>query len=656
MSDHITFLLLGLGSGAVIAALAIGLVVTYQASGVVNFAHAALGTFCAFAFYEFRTSGELVLPVIGLPARIDIGGVPTVSTAFIACLALAAVMGTFLALVVYRPLRQASELARIVASLGVLAYLIGVIGLRFGAGATALRIESILPGGLQTIGSIRVPTDRYLLALIVAGVGAVLWAVSKYTMFGIRTRAVAENERGAVLLGIRADRIAVANWILASVLAAAAMILAAPITRLDAGSTSLLVVPAIAAALIGGFRSIPLAVVAGLGLGMAQSELQNLRTQWDWLPDVGLQDGLPLLVIIVVLVMSSNPLPARGSLGSANLPTAREIPHAEWVAVGATVGALVLMWVGGSGWRLALIVSAIATIGALSVVVVTGFTGQINLAVTALAGIGAFTLVKLDAFIFPIGLVAGVLAAACVGVAIALPALRVRGLTLGMATLAGALAVQSLVFGWDWFTGGLAGSTIDPASIGGIDLRIDAVGDDFPRRAFGLLVLTVSGLCVVFVARLRRTGEVRRWLAVRSNERAAAAAGVNTTRVKMTAFAVSSGLAGLAGGLTAYQLRTLSSGSFDPLAGAIGVFAVAYLAGIGSPVGAIVAGALASGGVLTELLGDSASEYQFAVNGAMLVVAAVLLPNGIVGSLSNRMFRRSERRRAPAGEPARSSP
>ncbi len=640
MADHLTFLLLGLGSGAVIAALAIGLVVTYQASGVVNFAHAALGTFCAFAFYEFRTSGELVLPVIGLPARIDIGGVPTVSTAFVACLGLAALMGLFLALVVYRPLRQASELARIVASLGVLAYLIGVIGLRFGAGATALRIESILPGDLHTIGSVRVPTDRYLLALIVVGVGAVLWAVSRYTMFGIRTRAVAENERGAILLGIRADRIAVANWVLASVLAAAAMILAAPITRLDAGSTSLLVVPAIAAALIGGFTSIPLAVAGGLGLGMVQSELQNLRSQWDWLPDVGLQDGLPLVVIIVVLMVSSNPLPARGALRSSRLPSAREVPHAEWIAAAATVAALAVMWVGGSGWRLALIVSAIATIGALSVVVVTGFTGQINLAVTALAGIGAFTLVKLDALAFPIGLVAGVLAASCVGVAIALPALRVRGLTLGMATLAGALAVESLVFGWDWFTGGLAGSPIEPASIGGIDLRIDAVGDAFPRRAYGLLVVVVSGLCVMLVARLRRTGEAKRWLAVRSNERAAAAAGIDTTRVKMTAFAVSAGLAGLAGGLTAYQLRTLSSGSFDPLAGAIGVFAVAYLAGIGSPIGAVVAGALASGGVLTQLLGDSASEYQFAVNGAMLVVAAVLLPDGIVGHLTHRFTRR----------------
>jgi branched-chain amino acid transport system permease protein len=643
MTSHLTFLLLGLGAGAVIAALAMGLVVTYQASGVVNFAHAALGTYCAFAFYQFRVSGLLVLPVIGLPSEIDIGGVPTVGTAFVACIAMAALMGLFLALVVYRPLRTSSELARVVASLGVLAYLIGIIGLRFGAGATAIPIDPILPGKLTAVGSIRVPTDRYLLAAIVVAMGAVLWALSTYTMFGIRTRAVAENERGAVLLGIRADRVAVANWVLASVLAAAAMILAAPITRLNAGTTSLLVVPAIAAALVGSFSSIPIAVAAGLALGMVQSELLNLRTQWTWLPDIGLQDGLPLVVIIVVLIWSSNPLPARGALGSPTLPSARLIPHSEWIAAAATLGALVTMWVAGSSWRLALIVSAIAAIGALSVVIVTGFTGQINLAVTALAGVGAFTLVKLDRFAFPIGLVLAVVAACVVGIALSLPALRVRGLTLGMATLAGALAIQSLLFGWDWFTGGLAGSTIRPPLIGGLDLRIDATGADFPRRAFGLLVVAIAGLGVIAVARLRRTGEVKRWLAVRSNERAAAAIGINTTRVKVTAFAVSASLAGLAGGLLAYQLRTLSSGSFEPLAGAIGVFAVAYLAGIGFPLGAVVAGILANGGVLSELLGDSASEYQFAVNGALLVVAAIALPDGIVGRLTVHRHRRRRR-------------
>lgn len=639
MTSHLTYLLLGLGGGAVIALLALGLVVTYQSSSVVNFAHAALGTYLAFAFYTLRETGDLVLPIIGLPARLHLVDRPTVITALAIITAFAALLGAFLALVVFRPLRQASPLARMVASLGLLLYLIALIDLRFGAqGATALVIRPILPTSIITIGSIRIPADRLWLLGITIAATAAIWALSRFTRFGLATRAVAENERGAVLLGLRSTRIAVGNWMIASVLAAIGIILAAPIIRLDATSTSLLVVPAIAAALVGRFASPVIAVGTALAVGMAQSEILNLQATVGWLPNIGLQQGLPLVVIIVALALGAAPLAPRGIIMRSDLPSAGLPRHAEVIVIAIAVVAAGAIAISGWEWRSAIIVSSIATVIALSVVVATGFVGQITLATSAFAGLAAFSMTLISTRIgigFPIAPILASLVAVAVGVVIGLPAVRVRGLTLAMATLAGAAAVEELVFKWSWFTGGVEGARVPPPTIGGFDLGIAAVGPAYPRREFGYLVIAVAALATLAVTRLRRSATARRWLAVRSNERAAAAVGISVARTKLAAFAASAFLAGLGGTLLAYQRQLVSAGSFGLFA-AIVVVAITYLAGIATPLGAIAAGVLATGGVLSVMLGEDASRYQFAINGLLLVVAAILLPDGLVGRRRKR--------------------
>jgi branched-chain amino acid transport system permease protein len=616
--------------------LAIGLVATYQSSGVINFGHAGLGTYCAFAFYRFRETGDLMQPILGLPGRIHIFDTkPTAAAALFVSLALAALMGAVLAIVVFRPLRRSSPLARVVASLGLLLYFIAIIDLRFPAqGATGLTIRPLLPTTVVNAGSLRLPADRLWLAALAIVAAFVLWLVTQHTPFGLRTRAVAENERGANLLGISADRIAIANWIVAAVLSTGALILAAPVTRLNATSTSLLVVPAIAAALVARFTSVPIALVAGLAIGMAQSELQNLRLRWDWLPQVNLQQGVPVVVVLGVLALRGRGLPGRGDLAPVQLPSATLPRRAEWIVAGSAIVGILGMLVASSTWRTGIIVSAIGAITALSVIVATGFVGQISLATSAFAGIAAFSLVKFgDGLPFPLAPLLASLVAVVVGVAVGLPALRVRGMTLAMATLAGAIAVESLVFEWSWFTGGVEGTTVASPKIGGWDLGISAVGDAYPRRTFGVLTVVIAGLAVLMVTRLRRSTTARRWLAVRDNERAAAGLGMSVASIKLGAFAVSAFLAGLAGTLTAYQRQTLSVRSFDSFS-AVAIIAFAYLAGIANPLGAVVAGVLAAGGVLTVALGQSASRYQFAVNGLLLVVAAIALPEGIAGRFS----------------------
>jgi ABC-type branched-subunit amino acid transport system permease subunit len=642
VTDHFTYLLLGIGGGSVIAALAIGVVITHRASNVINLGHAAIGMYVAFAYYELRRSGELVLPILGLPGRVRLVDQPTVATALIISLVVAAAVGAAVFLLIFRPLRSAPPLARVVASLGLMVYLIGVVDLRFeGPSATSLRLVGPLSPRLVDGLGLRVPADRYLMALGTLGVIAILWAVDRWTRFGLATRAAAENERGAVLLGLSPTTIGLVNWILAAVLAGLALIAAAPLAGLDPGGTSLLIVPALGAALVGAFRSIVVAGLAGLAIGMAQSEILNLQASSEWLPDVGLQQGIPFLIVVVALVLLGRRLPDRATVVSTRLPLApeprRTMAVTAVVAGLGVVGLLVL----DSSYRLGIIVSAIATIVALSVIVLTGLVGQISLATFALAGTAGFSMVRVGASLgwgFPLAPMVGIAVAVGVGLLAGLPAVRVRGLTLAVTTLAASIAIEQLLFRWSWFTGADEGARVSEPSLFGINLGISAPGDAYPRVAFGILTLVAMMGAMAMVVNLRQGATGRRWLAVRANERAAEAAGIPVAQVKLGATAVAAALAGLAGVLLAYEQQVVSGSSYGALASLVAV-AIAYLAGIAIPAAALVAGVLASGGLLTVVLdaiNDGSSKYQFAVNGLLLMVVAVRFPAGLVGAARKR--------------------
>lgn len=638
MTSHLTFLLLGLGVGSVIAAIAIGVVVAQRASGIVNFAHAATGTFIALAYYELRASGDLVLPVLGLPDRVHLVDRPTTVTALLLIVAYAALIGVGLYWVVFRSLTTAPPLAGLVASLGLLLYFITLSGLRFDRqGASALVIEGPLPNDLVTIGGVIAPLDRYILAAIVGIVALLLALGYRKSTFGLTTRAVAEKPDSAMMLGISPHRVGAINWAFATVLAGGALILAAPIIRLDAATSSLLIVPALAAALPGRFNSVTLAAVFGLALGMLQSEILNVQADWSWLPDVGLQQGIPFLLILVTLFFRGDIIPGRSDVTGLELPNA---PDHRW-SVGIVISIVAAYGVGlllfDSQWRTGIIVSSITAIMALSVVVLTGFVGQVSLATYSMAGVAAFVMVRFAEDLgvpFPFAPLLGAIAAVGVSVGVGYTAVRTRGMTLAIATLAAAVAIEELLFRWDWFTGGLEGATVQPPSLFGLDLRISAAGNAFPREQFGFLVLMVLTLSTIAVLKIRRSMTGRRWLAVRSSERAAASVGIPVARIKLEAFAVAGFIAGLGGTLLAYRRELVTTSSFGVLDSVV-LLAIAYFAGVATPLGALLAGGLAAGGLLTvalEEVSPGSTDSQLAVNGILLVIVAIRFPSGILGT------------------------
>ncbi len=641
-------LLTGLGDGAVIAGVALGLVLAYQGSGVLNFAHGAMMMYSTYIYDELRDTGDFVFPISVLGNdRINLLGTPEKGElaafwpAFIIALLMAAVLGLLIHLLVFRPLRGAPLLAKVVATVGVFILLQSLVLLRFGTSNETVR--AILPTDTLTILGTRIPQDRFWLAGIVILTALLLSILYKATTFGLATRAAAEEEKGATLLGFSPNVLAAGNWMLASVVAAVFGILAASLSNgVNTVNYTLLVVPALAGALVGALRSFWVTAGTCLVLGMGRSELSLLQIK-SWWPDfarTGMRDVLPFIVIVGILFLKGRSLPTRASLVDIKLafaPKPRNVLNATVVLSGL---ALLGIFFFDRALRLSLYESLTSTIIVLSIVVLTGFVGQVSLAQAVFAGIAGFILGKIaleTGIPFPISPILGAIGATILGLIVGVPALRIRGIQLAVVTMALGVALGTILFTNRWFIGNTGALPIEAPDLFGVNLAAN-VGTDFNRWEYGIMLLIVTALCALFVVNIRRSGTGLRFLAIRANERAAAACGVNGAAVKLQAFAFSSFLAGLGGAMMAYLRGQISGESFSVFA-SLALLAFAYLGGIGSVSGALVAGVIAPGGLAVALIakgfsGDSIGTYANLVGGVGLILTAILNTDGIAGKIA----------------------
>ncbi|WP_084174206.1 ABC transporter permease [Pseudofrankia saprophytica] len=639
MSTYLAALVLGLGTGAVYAALGLGLVLTYRASGVVNVAHGAFAMYATYQYAELREVGDIVFPIVGVPPRIHLTDHPSFTLAFTVSLALAGLFGLIAYLLVFRPLRSAPPMTAVVAAVGLMIALQAVAVIQFVSGSSGTDsrfLDPVLTQKPVKVFGTTVPSDRLLLAALAVAAGLVLWAVSRWTRFGLATRAVAADADTVALWGYRTELIAAANWVVAAVLAAAAGILIAPVSALNPTTYSLFVVPALAAALLGGLSSFGATVAGALALGMAQSALLQVQRDVSWLDQPGLRALLPLLLLIGVAVSRGQLVPGRVSAAAA---TARLPPvsppigarrSALTLLVGVAVGVGALFLLQGT-YRLGLERSLAGAVVCLSFVVLVGYVGQLSLAQMSIAGVAGFLLARLQRSLhipFPVAPLLATAVAAAVGLLLGFVARRVRGIDLAVITLAAGVAIQEAVFANPLITGGLAGSKVPAPKVFGLDFGV--AGRGFPRVQYGLLSLVVLAACCYGVVRLRGSRFGRQMLAVRANERAASAAGVDVRRTKVLAFGISAGIAGLGGCLIGYGQGTLSFDSFGVTA-SLFFLAVVAVGGVTTVSGALAAGLLVPGGLLFTALDDVAGlgTYQSLICGLAVVVFAVLRPAGL---------------------------
>jgi len=639
MSDYLFFILLGTGAGAIIAAFGLGLVVTYQGSGLVNFGYGAMATWAGYVYAELR-QGAYPFPIPGLPDRYHFGEDVGIWWAFGLALLTAALMGLLVYQLVFRPLYRAPALAKVVASIGLVIVFTALIERRFEDNA-GLRVDPILPREPGTImEGVTVPRDGLWLVFIVVLIAAAVWASSRYTRLGLATKAAAGNEKGAILLGYSPQRLAQTSFVLASLIGALVVILASPMIQLSSGVFTFgFLIPALGAALIGAFTKIWPTVIAGLAIGLVQSSFTKMQVDFSWFPQYGAREGLPFLVIIVTMVFLGERLPDRGSVEHFRMPAippAKVTPLSIIVPVGfAVVGLLVL----DPLWRGAIMTTTIATVLALSLVLLSGFGGQPSLAQLAFAGVAGFALSKLAMqwdIPFPIAPILASLIAMVFGVLVGIPALRVRGTNLAIITLAGGVAINEFVFKNPKYVGDAStgGAKVPNPKLGNWDLGL-ILGDQASRPIFGILLVAVALVLAIAVANIRTSASGRRMLATRSNERAANASGVNIARVKLEVFAASAFIAGVGGCLIAYRFGSVSDASFGAVA-SLTALAVAYLGGITCVSGAVTSGITASAGVAFYVLGnvtETLGQWEVFIGGVLLILTAILNPEGIAGGI-----------------------
>ena len=625
----------------------------YRASGVINFATGAQALFAGYT-YAFLRQGKLFLPVPGLPTTVDLHQTFGMPEALLLTLVISALLGALLYGVVFRPLRYAPPLAKAVASLGVLVILQGMMSERMGT--TPVSVAAIYPSNPWTWQGQTVLSDRVYLALTVIGLTLVITALYRWTRFGLDTRATAENEAGAYVSGISPDRIALLNWMLAGAVVGAAGVLIAPLSPVVPSTYTLFVVPALAAAVVGKFQHLVPTAIAGIAIGMLQAWLIYLSGEHSWMPQSGVGELVPLIVMLVALIFTSRGVPERGALLRSHLGKAPR-PRTFLVPIigGFAAGTIALVVTSGST-RAAVINTIIFAILALSLVVVTGYAGQISLAQLALAGAGGFMLSYLSVdwgVPFPIAPLLAAAAAAVVGVLVGLPALRLRGLMLGVVTFALAYGIEAI-----WFRNADLiepyGNTVGKPKVFGLDFGV-GVGKDFPRLSFGFMCLIVCVIVAVGVALLRRSSLGSAMLAVRANERSAAGIGVNVLFVKVISFAIASFIAGIAGCLLSYRQGIITWESFAAFLG-LTLVSTAYLAGVTSVYGGITAGIIATGGIVFYLSAewiDLSGDIFVVISGVLVIVTLIRNPEGLAAGgheLADRIDRWRKRRAAAAAD------
>lgn len=615
MSELIQLVVSGAITGSIFSLIAAGLVLSYSATGIFNLAYGGIAFSGAFIYYQLNTGlgwhwSIAFLLVVGVYGPL---------------------VGLLLNAAVFRPLARANDAAKIMATVGLLVAVPALVqwvllagiawfdwgivdGTKFqGSPAGIWRSPPTqfndLPLGL------RLNTNQIVVFLGAVAVSAGLWYLMRRTTLGLRMRAVVDKPELADLRGVNEGRTSAAAWVVGSTIAVFAGVIGAPIlnTLKDFQFTYFMFVAA-AAAVMAGLRSIPLALLGGMVIGV----VQNMVIRYVDVPIQGFEQSVPFILLFLALVVIAVDRSRRGGSVSSepppvdytdDLPPARRaMPYVISVVVFYALLFSPFEWFQLNGFWLGLAVTGLAyALVFQSYVIVTGLGGMVSLAQSAfvvLASMLVGRMVTVWEWPFLVALAVAVLITMLVGAFVALPALRLGGLPLALATLALSFMGDRVLFKWKWLGNDQIGWTIPQPSFGPFDLA--------DRRTMAVLLSLLLGLSVWLFHNLSRSATGRAIIAVRNSEPAASTSGVSIPRVKLAVFALSAGVAGVGGVLLTLANGSASGGniSFQTFTTEKGLFwlAVVVLFGIRRPQGAILAGLMV--GMSTRIMQSGWNFWQ----------------------------------------------
>jgi branched-chain amino acid transport system permease protein len=462
------------------------------------------------------------------------------------------------------------------------------------------------------IGDITATWHRIITVIVALLIAFGLRTLLYRTRTGIAMRAVVDNRNLAGLNGTRPNLISSASWALGCMTAGVAGILIAPETGMVVENLTLLIVIAFAAAAIAQLKSLPWAFAGGMIIGLVKAftgQFLVFGPDFSYVPE-----AIPAILLFIAVLFLPHARLETGSLRmtkrTERLTSPKEAVLGAAVMVlivvawangwipwftGTTFGQRSEVWLGrGAGFL------AIALI-MLSLVPLIGWAGQVSFANFAIAGFGAAMYAHLGGQDGrPIGILLTVLVCAPLGVLIALPALRLRGLYLALATLAFAEIADKVLFRHRKIISNTSsGSLYEPLEIFGFRMSSDSLD----RKAFLVFLALAFGVIFVVLELIRTTRWARRWIAVADSPAASATIGVNLTMAKVGVFALSGAIAGFAGAMLGLQKSALSVDSFPMFAGLPLVLLIA-VQGVRFPVAAFMGAiGLASFPALNEVLG-----------------------------------------------------
>jgi branched-chain amino acid transport system permease protein len=605
--------------GLLYGLLGMGLILVYRANRIINFAQAQLGSVAAvLALQLILAKGVnyfLVLPIVILGSAL-LGGATDV--------------------IVMRRFRSAPRLIATVATIGVSLLLVFL----------EIKVQLWITGDLITSSRFTTPWSDYdvtlgtlvfdgnfvMAGLVTAVICAGLAAFFRYTDMGIAVRASAENGERASLLGIPVARVSTTVWVIAGLLSGVAVFLRAPMVGLTVGSSigPSVLLYGLAAAVLARMERLPVAVLAGMGIGIVNQSAIFATNKGS------LADAAMLVLILVALLAQKGVLSRAFDAGVATWQVAKEyrpIPlelrGTPEVATAKGILAAAIVFVAVTlplilperyAGRFAQVV-IIAMVG-VSLVILTGWAGQISLGQFAFAGIGSLIAAGLavrEQDFFVCILAAGA-AGAVAAVLVGLPALRIQGPFLAVTTLAFAFTVQKFFLNRAYFDSWMPQSGEPVARP-----RLYGVFSTQSDTRFYFVCLAFLGLSLLAARSMRRNRMGRLLIGARDNPRAVQAYGVNLSSTKLAAFAISGFIAAVAGGLLAFQLQSIDATTFSPER-SVSVFTVTVIGGLTSLPGAIL-GAVYVEGVPFLFSGDET--VRLLTSSVGLLFLLLIIPGGL---------------------------
>lgn len=632
--------LLGVVLGSLYALTALGLVLLYKASRIVNFSQAELGGLAA-SVAVVMVAGSHLPYFLAVP----IG------------LAVAVGTGALIEATVIRRFFKAPRLILTIATLGI-AQILGAAEIEVPTLFSHLAPYTTFTTPFSfhfTVGPVVFDGNDLLAVMVVPVVLVGIWLFLGRTDTGIAIRAAADSSSRATLLGIPVRRLSMITWMLAAGLSGLGAILAAPITGPQLGiveGPQALLIP-LAAAIVGRMEKFPTTFFAAIGITILQQAIF-----WSYPQSTTVDIVIFVIVVVALLLQRKN---RNTELGDENIGSHQAFKEVKAlprdiasiypikqlrIAIPAAmiILAVILPFAFNPSKVTLLTYMAIYGIIAISLVVLAGWAGQISLGQFAFAGMGAAAtgsiLMSLHLDLF-VALLGGVAVGAASSLIVGIPSLRIKGLFLAVSSLAFAVPVSTYFLNATYFPSFTPQIITRPVLFGRIDLTSN----------YALYELCLASLVVAYILarNFRRTRTGRVTVASRDNDRAAASYGISDKRAKLNAYAFSGALAGLGGGLYAIAMQGIGFGGFNPEK-SVQVFTMVVVGGLGSLPGAL-AGAIYVEGAQYFLSGAA----QLLATGAGVLLLLMFLPGGIgqvLFSLRDRIVGKLVRSESTGGSTA----